>query len=289
MATQSLNSAEGWDATAEDYDSVNVKDINFTPKYAKDLFYYALTGNINSEEKQVIQSINLLSSAKFIDIAAGSGTLTLQVGRMLAKSNKLGASILGTDFSPKMVELLDKGVKSENLQSHIECKVMDGQALELSDNTLDFAFSVFGVFLFPQPLKGISEIYRVLKPGGVIGLTSWTPNFAIRELHVAALQKVVGTAPQVPFSLGTIEEMTAALKSEGFKDIRVQAVTHNAEFGDSEKYCKMMQSNPVLGQVKQKLGEEGWNKFKQEIDNLFKERYPSYALPCEALLAVATK
>lgn len=309
-----MHSSEAWDATAEEYDAGLVRAVHFMPKYAKDLFHYALTGNPNSEEKDVVEAINTLSSVKIIDIAAGSGSLTLQMGKYLSKSKNASAHILGTDFSPKMVEILEKHVKEENLQTFIDCKIMDGQvivsflfslekALELSSDSLDFAFSVFGVSLFPQPLKGISEIHRVLKKGGTIGLASWTANQTMFNLHLEALQKVVGpTSSQKPGTihmsgscfdkegaLGTKEEMTEALKSCGFENIQIVAKTHDAEFGNSEKYLRALQNNPVLGQLKQKLGEDSWKTYTQEIERLFQEKYPNYSLPCEALLAVASK
>ena len=82
--------------------------------------------------------------------------------------------------------------------------------------------------------------------------------------------------------------MTEALKSQGFKDIKTVSSIHSGNM-TTEKFCRMMQSNPGFGLLKQKLGEEGWNRYKEEIDRLFKEKYPDYSLSCEALLAVATK
>ena len=49
---------------------------------------------------------------------------------------------------------------------NIETRVMDGHALELDDDSFDMAGSQFGVMLFPDMPKGISEMARVVKPGG---------------------------------------------------------------------------------------------------------------------------
>jgi ubiquinone/menaquinone biosynthesis C-methylase UbiE len=95
---------------------------------------------------------------RFLDVAAGSGALSIPAAR-------LGAQVLATDMSPVMLEHLNARARKEGL--NIETRVMDGHALELKDNTFDVAGSQFGVMLFPDMRRGISEMVRVTKPGGV--------------------------------------------------------------------------------------------------------------------------
>ena len=95
---------------------------------------------------------------RFLDVAAGSGALSIPAAR-------LGAQVLATDQSPAMLEHLDARALKEGLT--IETRVMDGHALELEDDTFDVAGSQFGVMLFPDMPRGIREMARVVKPGGV--------------------------------------------------------------------------------------------------------------------------
>ena len=94
---------------------------------------------------------------RFLDVAAGSGALSIPAAR-------LGAQVLATDQSPVMLELLGARARKEGLD--IETRVMDGHALELGDNSFDRAGSQFGVMLFPDMAKGIREMVRVIKLGG---------------------------------------------------------------------------------------------------------------------------
>jgi SAM-dependent methyltransferase len=123
------------------------------PGYAKTrrAYTYTWVGN------EGLLRAGLRPGMRFLDVAAGSGALSLPAAR-------LGAQVLATDLSPVMLELLKKRARDEGLI--IETRVMDGHALELDDNSFDMAGSQFGVMLFPDASKGISKMARVVKPGG---------------------------------------------------------------------------------------------------------------------------
>src|SRR5688572_14758460 len=99
----------------------------------------------------------LRSGMRFVDVAAGSGALSIPAAR-------IGAQVLATDQSSVMLDLLGQRARKEGFG--IETRVMDGHALELDDDSFDMAGSQFGVMLFPDMPKGIKEMARVVKPGG---------------------------------------------------------------------------------------------------------------------------
>ena len=100
---------------------------------------------------------------RVIDVAAGTGALSLPVART-------GASLLACDISPAAVQRL-----SDKLQPHAnaETRVLDGEALDLPDESFDVAFSAFGVMLFPDFRAGLGELARVTRPGGRVGIVVW--------------------------------------------------------------------------------------------------------------------
>ena len=104
-----------------------------------------------------LRRAELRPGMRFLDVAAGSGALSIPAAR-------LGARMLATDMSPVMLERLRRRAREEALD--IETGVMDGHALELQDDTFDLAGSQFGVMLFPDMPRGIGEMARVVKPGG---------------------------------------------------------------------------------------------------------------------------
>src|SRR5919205_2914761 len=97
-----------------------------------------------------LRRAGLRSGMGFLDVAAGSGALSIPAAR-------LGAQVLSTDTSPIMLERLEARARKEGL-SNLETRVMDGHALELEDNTFDLSGAQFGVMLFPDMLRGISEM-----------------------------------------------------------------------------------------------------------------------------------
>ncbi len=89
-----------------------------------------------------------------------------------------------------MLELLKARARQEGL--NIETRVMDGHALDLDDNSFDMAGSQFGVMLFSDMPKGISEMARVVKPGGRVLMNVYGDPHKIEffGFFVAAIQSV---------------------------------------------------------------------------------------------------
>ncbi|KAJ9618776.1 hypothetical protein H2203_008981 [Taxawa tesnikishii (nom. ined.)] len=98
-------------------------------------------------------------------------------------------TIHATDFASAMVSLIPsllQGNSSDHGKewaSHVQTAVMDGCDLSaFPDGTFTHSVTNFGLFAFPDAVKGVSEIYRVLKPGGVAVVTTWK---RARNLEVA--------------------------------------------------------------------------------------------------------
>lgn len=114
--------------------------------------------------------------ARILDIAAGAGALT----RIAAEA---GHRVLAVDFSQSMID----AILALKLRQ-VEARIMDGQALAIADDSFDAAFSMFGVMLFEHWNKGLAEMARVLRPGGVGCIGAWSnadgagPNLLIASL-----------------------------------------------------------------------------------------------------------
>src|SRR5690349_19080766 len=106
-----FSSSEGWDVHAEDFNKLH-KEVGFTAKISAEVLELTFPQDIED--------------IRIVDVAAGSGALTLLAGR---KMNNKGY-VLGTDFSPKMIEKLKENIVEQKLKN-VEAKVMDGQVLFL--------------------------------------------------------------------------------------------------------------------------------------------------------------
>jgi SAM-dependent methyltransferase len=137
---------------------------------------------------KAIEALSLKPGASVIDSGAGSGGAALKLAR-------LGMHVTAIDASAGMVARLK--ARAANAGLKLDAMVMDGQRLTLSDASFDAALSVFGVILYPDAAAGLSELRRVVKPGGRIALVTWTEPEAyelVLELRAAAAS-VVGELP----------------------------------------------------------------------------------------------
>jgi ubiquinone/menaquinone biosynthesis C-methylase UbiE len=187
---------------------------------------------------------------RFLDVAAGSGALSIPAARR-------GAEVLATDHSPVMLERLKARARAEGLE--VETRVMDGHALELDDDSFDLAGSQFGVMLFPDMPRGISELARVTKPGGrVLMIVFGDPRkveflgFFIRAIRSVRpdFEGLPTDPPPLPFQLQDPARLRSELTIAGLKDVKVEATTETMEFRTGkELWDWLVSSNPVAEMV----------------------------------------
>lgn len=197
-----------------------------------------------------LRRTRLRASMRFLDVAAGSGALSIPAAR-------LGAKVLATDQSAVMLELLRARAQKEGLA--IETRVMDGHALELEDDSFDVAGSQFGVMLFPDMPKGIRELARVVKPGGQVLMTAYGDPHEIEFLGflVGAIQSVrpdFDGPPMDPppheFQLADPARLRKELTAVGLRDIAVETIKESAEFRSGEDLWEwIVWSNPIVERV----------------------------------------
>jgi ubiquinone/menaquinone biosynthesis C-methylase UbiE len=212
---------------------------------------------------------------RFLDVAAGSGALSIPAAR-------LGAQVLSTDISPVMLERLKARARKEGL--NIETRVMDGHALELEDDTFDISGSQFGVMLFPDMPRGISELVRVPKPGGrvlmtVLGEVQRVEFFAffIRAIQ-AAVPGFSGPQmdpPPLPFQLQDPERLRQEFARVRLKHINVESITEKLEYRSGQQLWDWLtNSNPIAGAVlaEAKITKEQTGVVRQALERLVRER-----------------
>ncbi|MFY7672092.1 bifunctional demethylmenaquinone methyltransferase/2-methoxy-6-polyprenyl-1,4-benzoquinol methylase UbiE [Tenacibaculum sp. MEBiC06402] len=113
-----------------------------------------------SWRKKVVKLVSENNPKQILDIATGTGDLAL----MMAELNP--DKIVGLDISPGMLEVGKEKINKANLSDKIEMVVGDSENIPFEDNTFDAITVSFGVRNFENLDKGLTEIHRVLKPGG---------------------------------------------------------------------------------------------------------------------------
>ena len=113
-----------------------------------------------------------------IDVAAGNGNATLAAARQFAE-------VTSTDFVEALLERGKQRAAAERLA--VTFQQADAEALPFADGCFDVALSTFGVMFTPNQEKAATELSRVVRKGGRIGLANWTPDGFIGQLF-----KIIG-------------------------------------------------------------------------------------------------
>lgn len=141
--------------------------------------------------KKAILSLKDDAPQNMLDIATGTGDFALEAYKWLKPEH-----ITGADLSEGMMEVGARKVKKAGLEKVIHFEIQDCTALTFEDNTFDAVTVAFGVRNFENISKGISEMFRVLKPGGkmVIIELSRPENFPLKQLFNMYSSIVLPTA-----------------------------------------------------------------------------------------------
>jgi len=140
---------------------------------------YAIIGTtLQIVGEQLAEACDLRCDDDVLDVAAGNGNATLAAARR-------GCIVTSTDYVGSLLERGADRARAERLQ--VKFEVADVEALPYADASFDAVLSTFGVMFAPDHARAASEMARVCKAGGRIGLANWTP-----ESLVGQMFKVLG-------------------------------------------------------------------------------------------------
>ncbi len=134
---------------------------NISKKY--DFLNHLLSAGIDIYwRKKAIKILKKENPKQILDIATGTGDFAIEALKANPKK------IIGVDISEGMLEVGREKMKKKGYSERISLELGDSENLRFEDNSFDAAIASFGVRNFENLEKGLSEINRVLKPGGTI-------------------------------------------------------------------------------------------------------------------------
>lgn len=149
-----------------------------------------------------------------LDVAAGDGNVAIAAAGT-------GARVTATDFAPTLLEL--GRARTAALGLDVRWEEADAEALPYADATFDATISSFGLMFAPRPEVAIAEAFRVTRPGGVVGLTAWTPDGftgQITALMGEYLPVPMGTDRPIDWGIETTVRRRLAPHSSGLRVTR---------------------------------------------------------------------
>ena len=135
---------------------------------------YAVVGTtLQIVGEQLCEALDLRSGQKVLDVAAGNGNATLAAARRWC-------DVVSTDYVPSLLARGQSRAAAEGLS--VKFEEADAEALSFAGASFDAVVSTFGVMFTPDQDKAASELLRVCKRGGKIGLANWTPDGFIGQV-----------------------------------------------------------------------------------------------------------
>jgi SAM-dependent methyltransferase len=245
-----------------------------------------LLDEFNFFSEQALDIAGVSGGQRVVDVATGPGTLA-----MLAA--KRGATVDAIDFSAAMVAEFHQRLQAEPLPG-ITVVEGDGQQLPFGDGRYDAGFSMFGLMFFPDRVRGLRELHRVLKPGGQVVVSSWMQFEGPFSLMLDAIKAEL---PGLPFGQGKgplsePADFRAEMAEAGFADVTVHERQHLGPVASlAEFWATVERTTAPVVLLKRKLGEARWKEVSAGVVGRLRAHVGDgpFDLPFRALLGHARK
>jgi ubiquinone/menaquinone biosynthesis C-methylase UbiE len=221
-----------------------------------------------------------------LDVCAGNGNFAVLAARE-------GAAVTAIDLAPHQVELGRARSESEGLS--IDWMEGDAEDLPYDRERFDCVGSVFGAMLTPQPEVVAREMFRVVRPGGTVGMANWTQDGFQAQLFklFASYSPVQDGLPRGTDVWGSEELVHERLDGlAGSVTVEREALRWEAESAEEMVDRQSDLGGPQVA-LRQVLPEERWNELRREaielIDSVAKPADGGIAVEGEYLVVVARK
>ncbi|MCK9878913.1 class I SAM-dependent methyltransferase [Frankia sp. Ag45/Mut15] len=168
--------------------------------------YTVIAGRIVLQSELLAEAADLRPGWDVLDVACGCGNATLAAARS-------GTRVVGVDYVPELLARGRARAAAEGLD--VDFRLGDAEALPFPDASFDAVLSVFGSMFAPDHHRTAAEMIRVARPGGLLGLVTWTPDGFIGEMFRTISRHVPPPAGVAsPLLWGTREHLAALFGSD---------------------------------------------------------------------------
>ena len=214
--------------------------------------------------EEFIDRMNLTAGTRVLDVACGSGNLTIPAAQK-------GANVTGVDIATNLIEQARERAKSEGVT--VQFDEGDAEQLPYVDASFDVVVTMFGAMFAPRPEMVASELIRVCKPGGRIAMANWTPAGFIGQMFKTT-GKHVTPPPNMPSPLLWGNEDTVKERlSNGIADIQMtpRMCVFNFPFPPAEVVEFFRQYYGPTDKAFGTLDETGQAALRKDLEQLWSE------------------
>jgi len=231
---------------------------------------------------------------RILDIAAGAGEPAASAAERVGP----GGYVLATDISEGIVALALQMARERGLKQ-IETRPMDGEKLDLPDDSFDAVLCRLGLMYMPHPVTALREWRRALRAGGRVAVVVFsTPDRnSWGAVPVSIIRRRAQLPPPVPgqpgpFSLGGPGVLEGVFRQAGFSNPEVRAMPAPLRMASAAEYVRLAREafgsfNVMMAHLSPRERESVWNEVEGSMRSF--ESPGGFEVPGECLVGAATK
>jgi SAM-dependent methyltransferase len=218
----------------------------------------------------LVQRVGVGAGERVLDVACGTGNAAIRAAQA-------GGSVVGLDLTP---ELFDAG-RALAADSGVEVEWVEGdaEALPFEDESFDVVLSTFGTMFAPRHQVTASELVRVLRPSGRLGLCNWTPEGGQGAFFRAMAEYTPPLPPfaQPPILWGTEEHVRELFAGSGVHLEFERAITEEPEpLADGNAAVDFLVANfgPLMKLHGMLAAQGRWEQAREQLVGLYEQHEP---------------
>ena len=175
---------------------------------------------MESSAVEFLDRLHLPAGVSLLDVATGSGQLALVAARR-------GLRVTGVDSASNAIAAARGRARSEGLD--VTFDEGDAEALPYADATFDTATSLYGAMFAPRPDRVAAELFRVVRPGGIVAMANWTPDGFIGQMFRVFARFIAPPGMPAPTLWGQ-EDVVRERFGDGVSHLHLERVNYRFNY-----------------------------------------------------------
>lgn len=259
----------------------------FTYNAAADSFDAPALSFWNYFGRRTIELLSLQRGSRVLDVCCGAGASAIPAAESVGRTG----DVIGVDLSQNLLGLARTKATQRGL-TNIDFAVGDMLQLKFQSESFDAVVCVFGIFFVPEMHLAVRELWRCVRPGGKLAITTWGPNF-FEPANRGFWQSIKETRPDLHKAFHPWDRITEPgglqkiLREGGVESPRITAENRLHPINSAEDWWTIVLGSGYRGTIEQ-LRESALKQVK-EANLRFIKSSKITTIETNVLYAVATK
>jgi ubiquinone/menaquinone biosynthesis C-methylase UbiE len=243
---------------------------------------YDYAGCFTHFGRRLVEAVGVEPGQRVLDVASGRGAVLFPAAERAGPNGH----VEGIDLAEGMVSAVNADAERRGIAARV--RVMDAEHLDFSDASFDHVLCGFGIMFPPDQVRALSEMRRVLRPGGQIGLSTWREAES-QDLSVV-LNDIGQATSQPPGWITEPDILSELLTRAGFSAIQVVADTPLFHHADLDAYWQGAMGTGARRSIEAMDADQTMRVRAALAERLTRYRQVGgYHVPATALIATASR